>query len=358
MSKANHSLILVSAANHYPCPKARSLFYSILLKTNSTSNNSKNLSDSPSITPQIGIPFWNGKCRALLEWLNQHGGLLVVPSGPNLTDCRHDTIYKQALHTADAAVMDSGYLALILRMKGEREFQRISGLQILEVLLNHPNGGKTESILATAPTLWVVPNVDEETRIQNYLTQHNFDLSHHDFYRAPYYEASLSQPIEDRSLLEHIKETEPQWVVLCVAGGKQEKLGLYLRNELRMENSEWPMANGEEVGTDASCGGAKLQSEACGSSKLEGEACGSPNIQTDPSPIAPSLRHKPAPKLPSILCTGAAIAFLTGGQATIPKWADRLYLGWLFRILQSPSKYFYRYLQAARLPFVLRAWRS
>ncbi len=34
---------------------------------------------------------------------------------------------------------------------------------------------------------------------------------------------------------------------------------------------------------------------------------------------------------PAILCLGAAIAFLSGGQANIPNWADRLMLGWLFR---------------------------
>jgi UDP-N-acetyl-D-mannosaminuronic acid transferase (WecB/TagA/CpsF family) len=32
---------------------------------------------------------------------------------------------------------------------------------------------------------------------------------------------------------------------------------------------------------------------------------------------------------PAILCLGAAIAFLSGGQANIPNWADRLMLGWL-----------------------------
>ena len=283
----------------------------------------------------------------------------MVPSGPNLTDCRHDTVYKQALRTADVAVMDSGYLALILRMKGERELQRISGLQILEVLLNHPDGdgGHTESLLNTAPTLWVVPNGEEKTRIRTYLVQQNFDLSHHDFYEAPFYETSLSHPVEDSSLLEHIQKTSPQWVILCVAGGKQEKLGLYLRNELGRNGCSTGLTmNSDKVGTDG-----------LGSPNTKSEVCGGPvNLDPSSSPfttrketLTPStLNPNPTSQLPAILCTGAAIAFLTGGQATIPKWADRLYLGWLFRILQSPRKYFYRYLQAARLPFVLNAWKS
>lgn len=51
----------------------------------------------------------------------------------------------------------------------------------------------------------------------------------------------------------------------------------------------------------------------------------------------------------TLLCTGAAIAFLSGIQANIPPWADRLYLGWFSRILQNPHYYIKRYWKARRL---------
>ena len=58
---------------------------------------------------------------------------------------------------------------------------------------------------------------------------------------------------------------------------------------------------------------------------------------------------------PGILCLGAAIAFLSGGQAAIPPWADRLMLGWLFRIVFSPRRYFPRYWAALKLiPLIFR----
>jgi len=58
---------------------------------------------------------------------------------------------------------------------------------------------------------------------------------------------------------------------------------------------------------------------------------------------------------PAILCLGAAIAFLSGGQANIPNWADRLMLGWLFRIVFSPRRYFPRYWAALKIiPLLLR----
>ena len=40
----------------------------------------------------------------------------------------------------------------------------------------------------------------------------------------------------------------------------------------------------------------------------------------------------------SILCTGAAIAFLTKRQAPINEFIDKYYLGWLFRVIYNPKK--------------------
>jgi len=58
---------------------------------------------------------------------------------------------------------------------------------------------------------------------------------------------------------------------------------------------------------------------------------------------------------PAIHCIGAAIAFLSGDQVRIPDWADRLYLGWLFRCVSEPSRYISRYWGARKLlPLMLR----
>jgi len=280
----------------------------------------------PAIVRHFGIPFWNGTCRSLLEKLKTQGGLLVVPSGPNLTDCRHDVAYKLALRTSDIAVMDSGFLALILKSRGHRTITRISGLQLLEVLLQHSHGPTVANLLQDDTVLWVVPDQAEASRILRYLSIKRFDLTRHHIYKAPFYSSVQSHPVEDPELLLSVKITKPNWVILCVAGGKQEKLGLYLRNQLQTSMTE-------------------------ADSSLE---------IPEPNSTAPSGAHSPdhASFIPAILCTGAAIAFLTGGQAHIPKWADRLYLGWFFRILQNPKKYTYRYFQALRLPFILSSWND
>ena len=51
----------------------------------------------------------------------------------------------------------------------------------------------------------------------------------------------------------------------------------------------------------------------------------------------------------SILCTGAAIAFLTKRQAPINDIIDKYYLGWLIRILYNPKKYFVRIISSLKL---------
>jgi exopolysaccharide biosynthesis WecB/TagA/CpsF family protein len=93
--------------------------------------------------------------------------------------------------------------------------------------------------------------------------------------------------IEDPELLRRINERRPQHIVVTLGGGTQERLGLYLRSELDCK--------------------------------------------------------------PSIHCVGAAIAFLSGDQVQIPKWADSLYLGWLFRCISDPPRYMPRYWDARKL---------
>jgi N-acetylglucosaminyldiphosphoundecaprenol N-acetyl-beta-D-mannosaminyltransferase len=93
--------------------------------------------------------------------------------------------------------------------------------------------------------------------------------------------------ITDPALCALLEARRPKYVMLNIGGGVQEPLGFYLRR---------------------------------------------------------SLGYKPA-----IICTGAAIAFLTGRQANIPGWVDALGLGWLARVFDDPRRFVPRYLRAAGL---------
>lgn len=99
--------------------------------------------------------------------------------------------------------------------------------------------------------------------------------------------------IEDRELLEWLEAARPSVVYLGIGGGVQERLGLFLRERL-------------------------------------------------------SYR-------PTILCLGAALAFLTGAQVAIPLWVDRARIGWLWRVGSHPRRFGWRYLRAAGLAVMV--WR-
>jgi N-acetylglucosaminyldiphosphoundecaprenol N-acetyl-beta-D-mannosaminyltransferase len=111
------------------------------------------------------------------------------------------------------------------------------------------------------------------------------------------YEAPMyGNKVEDPALIERLQALRPKHVIVTIGGGTQERLGLYLKRNLDY--------------------------------------------------------------LPAIHCIGAAIAFLSGDQVRIPNWADRLYLGWLFRCLSSPRRFVPRYLSAPQLVPLLWRFRN
>jgi N-acetylglucosaminyldiphosphoundecaprenol N-acetyl-beta-D-mannosaminyltransferase len=97
--------------------------------------------------------------------------------------------------------------------------------------------------------------------------------------------------IDDRNLLSLLEQNRPSHVIIAIGSGAQEKLGYYLR-----ENSSYR---------------------------------------------------------PAIHCTGAALGFITGEQIPIPDWADRLFLGWFFRLFSQPGVFIPRLSQAFELPWLI-----
>jgi UDP-N-acetyl-D-mannosaminuronic acid transferase (WecB/TagA/CpsF family) len=102
--------------------------------------------------------------------------------------------------------------------------------------------------------------------------------------------------VRDDALLAKIDSHPPTHVVVGIGGGVQEKLGLFLKENLRAR--------------------------------------------------------------PAIHCIGAALAFLTGDQPAIPMWADRFYLGWFLRLLRQPRIFGPRYVSALRLPGLIARHRD
>ncbi len=189
---------------------------------------------------------------------------------------------------ADYAVMDSGYVDWILRMRGVKPMPpRISGYQVIEYLLKPSSEAAIP--FRERKILWVVPSAESGEKLRTFLDDQGFDSTLLRYYEAPFYESEAS--FNDEALALEITEFSPNWIVLGIGGGRQERLGAFLRS--RFQRSK------------------------------------------------------------AIIATGAAIGFFTGEQVRIPRWADRVYLGWLLRLISAPYRFFPRYLGAIRLPFVL-----
>lgn len=104
------------------------------------------------------------------------------------------------------------------------------------------------------------------------------------------------EEIADSLLLAQIERMRPKHIILTIGGGVQERLGLYLKRNLSYQ--------------------------------------------------------------PAIHCIGASIAFLSGDQVHIPVWADRIYLGWLYRSISEPKHYVPRYWEARKLLYLLIRYRE
>ena len=139
-------------------------------------------------------------------------------------------------------------------------------------------------------SFWVMPNSIQSKQNLAWLNKkYNAKIDAKYTYISPFYPKFGA--IEDHELLESIESTKPNFIFIQIGGGTQERLGLYLKSHLSFK--------------------------------------------------------------PTIICTGAALAFLSGQQIRIPTWADRFYLGWLFRCLSDPKTFIPRYFSAFRLVYLL-----
>ncbi|MDB6078982.1 MAG: glycosyltransferase [Akkermansiaceae bacterium] len=247
----------------------------------------------------LGVRFWNAPTDQLLAEIDQKGGMLAVPSAPSLAQMSEDPLLKTAYQQSHWSVMDGGYVALVLRAMG-RNCRRISGLQLVQKIT--ANAGEGPLPMQERKILWVVPTPEEEQRIDVYLKTKGFSPERQTYYRAPFYQKD--EDFNDSALTALCGEVQPDWIVLCLGGGRQEKVAYFLTQNLSSFQADAPVGS----------------------------------------------------RRPAILCTGAAIAFLTGGQANIPTWADRLYLGWFLRIAKDPGAFIPRYFKAA-WHFPLALWK-
>ncbi|MBS1729886.1 MAG: WecB/TagA/CpsF family glycosyltransferase [Bacteroidetes bacterium] len=230
----------------------------------------------------LGLHFFNGSEQMVVHILNQKGGLLVVPAGPALVNIKKDADYYRSLKNADIIIPDSGYMSLIWNLSHRKKIKRLSGLEFIQAFVD-------DRTVQNASGIFLVdPNAAESKKNKELLITKGFKEDRIHSYLAPFYG---KKKVEDPELLAQIEKDKPPYILINIGGGTQEKLGLYLKE---------------------------------------------------------NLSYRPA-----IICTGAAIAFLTGAQAKIPDWGVKAYMGWLFRCVHQPKIFIPRYLKAFPLAVMM-----
>jgi UDP-N-acetyl-D-mannosaminuronic acid transferase (WecB/TagA/CpsF family) len=243
----------------------------------------------PAVDPThrtiLGISFFAGLVSEAIAAI-RGGGLLVSPAAPALKNMDRDAGYRDALLGADLVIADSALMVMVWNLLQHDSLRRLSGLKYLRELVLQPD------VRQPGNTLWIMASPRSAATNLQWLSQNGASVEPEYVYIAPIY----AEQIADPDLLALLDRLRPQHVIITLGGGTQERLGLYLKQNLAY--------------------------------------------------------------LPAIHCIGAAIAFLSGDQADIPVWADKFYLGWLFRCLSNPKRFVPRYWGARKLIMLLVRYRD
>jgi UDP-N-acetyl-D-mannosaminuronic acid transferase (WecB/TagA/CpsF family) len=291
----------------------------------------------------LGIDFFVGTATEAIAHISKYGGLIVAPAAPSFIALQDDPDYRRAIADADLAIADSGWAVLFWRLLRREKLSRISGLALFKALLETADArvpgnlffilpsekaktktlefGRNSGYPATADDCYVAPKYQRsEVRGQRsdvvgqaFLPAEQTDSGKRE--RTPYTSSltgaaapplpggegrvraeqapTPSAGIEDQKLVSIIEQRKPKHVIIGIGGGMQDKLGSYLKHQLTYR--------------------------------------------------------------PGIYCIGAAPGFVTGDQIVIPMWADRFFVGWIFRLLAQPRTLLPRFWSARRLPGMI--WR-
>ena len=208
-------------------------------------------------------------------------GLFVFPAAPALATIDRSDKYYMSLRKADLVFFDSGLFVLLLRIFKNIDVLKFSGYKFLKLFFNYLRQNKKKKIFLIDP--------NSKFSRSNKIFLQNLGIKKIYNYLAPKYK---ERNLIDKKLLTKLKKIKPDFVLINIGGGKQEILGLYLKQNLKNKTT--------------------------------------------------------------ILCTGAAISFFTKDQAPINSLIDELYLGWFVRLLFNPFVFFKRYIYGLKLiPMVI-----
>ena len=226
------------------------------------------------------IKFYNINPKGFDKYIKKKG-LFVFPAGPALASIEQSKNYYDSIKKADFVFFDSGFFVLLLKVFKNINVNKFSGFKFLNLFFDYLKKNKNKKVFCIDPNI--------EFSNSNKLFLKNLGLHNIHNYLAPKYDI---KNLSDKNLLKKLKKIKPDFILTNIGGGKQEILGLYLKENLKIKTT--------------------------------------------------------------ILCTGGAISFFTKDQAPINTFIDEVYLGWFVRLMFNPIVFFCRLTYGLKLiPMVI-----
>jgi UDP-N-acetyl-D-mannosaminuronic acid transferase (WecB/TagA/CpsF family) len=284
----------------------------------------------------LGIEFFVGTAAEAIAHISKYGGLIVAPAAPSFIALQDDPDYRHAIADADLAIADSGWAVLFWRLLRREKLTRISGLALFKALL------ETGDARIPGNLFFILPSEKAKTKTLEFGRVSGYPITADDCYVAPNYQKSEVR--DQRSEFLPAEQTDP---------GKRERLP-YTSSLSGVAAP--PLPGGE--------GRVRAEQAPTSRTGIEDPKFVSIIEQRKPKHIVIGIGGGMQDKLgsylkhqltyrPGIYCIGAAPGFVTGDQIAIPMWADRFFVGWIFRIIGRPRDYLTRYWKARFLPLLI-----
>ncbi len=223
------------------------------------------------------ITFNNLSEKDFLKLMDSKG-LFTFPAAPPLATLKLNSEYHESLINSDYVFFDSGYFVLLLRYLKGIKVRKFSGYKFLKLLFNFLKLNQESKIFLVDPSI--------KTSENNFKYIKSLGCKNIKRYVAPIYDIIS---IKDGTLLNEIREYQPDFIIINLGGGVQEVLGNFLKLNVNFKSK--------------------------------------------------------------IICTGGAISYFTKDQAPINDTIDKLYLGWFFRLLFNPLVFIPRLSKSLSLFF-------
>ena len=289
----------------------------------------------------LGIDFFVGTAAEAIAHTSKYGGLIVAPAAPSFIALQDDPDYRRAIADADLAIADSGWAVLFWRLLRREKLTRISGLALFKALL------ETADARIPGNLFFILPSEKAKTKTLEFGRVSGYPITNDDCYVAPKYQRSGVRDQKSDLVGQAFLPAEP------INSGKRERLP-YTSS---LSGAAGPPLPGGE-------GRVRAEQAPTPSAGIEDQKLVSIIEQRKPKHIIIGIGGGMQDKLgsylkhqvtyrPGIYCIGAAPGFVTGDQVVIPMWADRFFVGWIFRIIGRPREYLTRYWKARLLPLLI-----